>query len=45
MNKLKDVIETLIKNYRLPEKYREHFLTWDYKRICLRKYKKWDRIC
>ena len=27
MNKLKDVIETLIKNYRLPEKYREHFLT------------------
>ena len=27
INKLKDVIEILTKNHRLPEKYREHFLT------------------
>ena len=33
INKLKDVIEILTKNHRLPEKHREHFLTGDYKRI------------
>ena len=33
INKLKNVIEILTKNHRLLEKYREHFLTGDYKRI------------